>query len=89
MPELAEQIMQDLKFDFNITYDEKDTVGKRYRRQDAIGTPYCITVDHQSLEDNTITVRDRDNMKQERIKIEKLFAFLEERVSLKSLLKSI
>ena len=55
----------------------KDAIGRRYRRQDAIGTPYCITIDHQSLEDNTITVRDRDSMKQERIKIEKLNDFLD------------
>jgi glycyl-tRNA synthetase len=89
LPELAESIMKNLKYDFNMTYDEKDTVGKRYRRQDAIGTPYCITVDHQSIEDNTVTVRDRDTMKQERININNLTTFLEERVSLKSLLKGL
>jgi glycyl-tRNA synthetase len=49
--------MKALKFDHNVTYDEKDTVGKRYRRQDAIGTPFCITVDHQTIEDNTVTIR--------------------------------
>ncbi len=86
LPELAESIMKNLKFDFNMTYDEKDTVGKRYRRQDAIGTPYCITVDHQSLEDNTVTIRSRDTMLQERLKIEDVKQFLDERVSLKSLL---
>ena len=59
--------MKDLKLDFNVAYDEKDTVGKRYRRQDAYGTPFCITVDHQSLEDNTVTIRHRDTMVQERI----------------------
>jgi glycyl-tRNA synthetase len=53
-------------------YEEKDSIGKRYRRHDAIGTPYCITVDHQTLEDNTVTIRDRDTMKQERIPIEKI-----------------
>ena len=89
LPELAESIMKNLKYDFNMAYDEKDTVGKRYRRQDAIGTPYCITVDHQSIEDNTATIRDRDTMKQERINIDGLAVFLEERVSLKSLLKSL
>jgi glycyl-tRNA synthetase len=89
LPELAESIMKNLKYDFNMAYDEKDTVGKRYRRQDAIGTPYCITVDHQSIEDNTVTIRDRDTMKQERINIGELAVFLEERVSLKSLLKSL
>ena len=89
LPELAESIVKDLKFDFNIAYDEKDTVGKRYRRQDAYGTPFCITVDHQSLEDKTVTVRHRDTMIQERIAIDKLSTFLEERVSLKSLLKTL
>ena len=89
LPELAESIMIDLKFDFNIAYDEKDTVGKRYRRQDAYGTPYCITVDHQSLEDKTVTVRHRDTMKQDRIAITNLGAFLEERVGIKSLLKTL
>jgi glycyl-tRNA synthetase len=76
VPELAESIMNNLKYDFNLTYDEKDTVGKRYRRQDAIGTPYCITVDHQSIEDQTVTLRDRDTMKQERIKITDLVSYL-------------
>lgn len=87
LPELAQVIVNLLKFDHIVTLDEKDTVGKRYRRQDAIGTPYCITVDHQSLEDDTVTVRDRDNMKQERMKIDQLAKFLDEKVSMKSLLK--
>ena len=89
LPELAEKIVNKLKFDHIVITDEKDTVGKRYRRQDAIGTPYCITVDHQSLEDQTVTVRDRVTMKQERISIEKLNDFLNERVSLKSLLMKL
>lgn len=89
LPELAESIMKDLKYDFNMAYDEKDAVGRRYRRQDAIGTPYCITVDHQSLEDKTVTVRHRDTMQQDRIKIEALASFLEERVGIKSLLKTL
>jgi glycyl-tRNA synthetase len=89
LPELAETIIQDLKFNFNVTYDEKDTVGKRYRRQDAYGTPYCITVDHQSLEDKTVTVRHRDTMQQERIKIDVLTLFFEEKVGIKSLLKTL
>ncbi len=89
LPELAESIYNNLKFDFNITIDEKDTVGKRYRRQDAIGTPFCITVDHQSLEDNTVTVRHRDNMQQDRIAINALQEFLTQRVSLKVLLKTL
>ncbi|MEI6022082.1 MAG: glycine--tRNA ligase, partial [Bacteroidota bacterium] len=89
LPELAEKIMQDLKFDFNVSYDEKDTVGKRYRRQDAIGTPFCITVDHQSLEDQTVTIRNRDSMQQERIPINQLSAFLSEKVGIKTLLQTL
>jgi glycyl-tRNA synthetase len=89
LPELAEKIVSKLKFDFNVAYDEKDTVGKRYRRQDAIGTPYCITVDHQSLEDNCVTIRNRDTMQQKRINIDALHAYLEDRVTLKSLLKQL
>ena len=72
-----------------MAYDEKDTVGKRYRRHDAIGTPYCITVDHQSLEDRTVTVRHRDSMQQERIPAAALANLLKERVSLASLLKQL
>ena len=89
LPELAESIMKNLKFDFMLAYDEKDTVGKRYRRQDAIGTPFCITVDHQSLEDNTVTIRDRATMKQERVSIDQLHAILTEKTSINSLLKSL
>ncbi len=63
------QIMKDLSWDFNVFYDEKDAVGKRYRRQDAAGTPFCITVDHETLENNTVTIRHRDTMKQERVNI--------------------
>ena len=69
LPEEARKIFDELKFDFNCFYDEKDAIGKRYRRQDAIGTPYCITVDHQSLEDGQVTVRDRDSMDQERVAV--------------------
>jgi glycyl-tRNA synthetase len=89
LPEIAEKIMNHLRFDFNINFDEKDTVGKRYRRHDAIGTPYCITVDHQTIEDETVTVRHRDSMQQERVKITAIEGFLKERVSLKSLLKDL
>lgn len=67
LPEKAREIMDNLKYDYNCQYDEKDAIGRRYRRQDAIGTPYCITVDHQTLEDNTVTIRERDSMAQERI----------------------
>ncbi len=72
LPEKAREIMDVLKYDFMCQYEEKDSIGKRYRRHDAIGTPYCITVDHQTLEDNTVTIRDRDTMKQERIPVEKI-----------------
>ena len=89
MPEKAMEIMQMLKLDHHCVYEEKDNIGKRYRRQDAIGTPYCITVDQQSLEDNTVTIRDRDSMKQERVAIDKIPAIIEEKVSLKGLLKKL
>ena len=64
LPEVAEKIIDELKFDYNCFYEEKDAIGKRYRRQDAIGTPYCITVDHDTLVDQTVTIRYRDTMKQ-------------------------
>ena len=72
LPEKAREIMDVLKYDYNCQYEEKDSIGRRYRRQDAAGTPYCITVDHQSLEDNTVTLRDRDSMQQERVEIDQL-----------------
>lgn len=72
LPEVAREIIEDLKWDFNVAYDEKDAVGRRYRRQDALGTPFCITVDHQTLEDQTVTIRHRDSMKQDRVKISEL-----------------
>ena len=89
LPELAQKIMTDLEFDFNVEYDEKDSIGKRYRRYDAVGTPFCITVDHDSLNDEAVTVRDRDTMEQKRVKISELNAILNERVSMKSLLKKL
>ncbi|MDC1030391.1 His/Gly/Thr/Pro-type tRNA ligase C-terminal domain-containing protein, partial [Flavobacteriaceae bacterium] len=70
-------------------YDEKDAVGRRYRRQDALGTPFCITVDHQSLEDKSVTLRDRDSMQQERIAIENLPKLLDEKLNIKNWLKKI
>jgi len=87
LPEKAQEIMQELKFHFNCKYEEKDTIGKRYRRQDAIGTPYCITVDHDTLQDNTVTLRDRDTMEQHRVNISDLRSIIEDKVSLTSLLK--
>ena len=89
LPELSESIMNSLKFDFNLAYDEKDTIGKRYRRHDAIGTPFCITVDHQSIEDKTVTIRYRDTMKQSRIKIDELKSFLDQHVGIQNLLKNL
>lgn len=89
LPEKAREILDDLKFNFNCQYDEKDSIGKRYRRQDAIGTPYCITVDHQSLEDNTVTIRFRDTMEQERVNIADLKGIIEDKVTITSLLKKL
>ena len=82
MPQKAREIMQKLQSNFNCQYEEKDSIGKRYRRQDAIGTPYCITVDHQSLEDNTVTLRDRDAMSQCRVNIQKLNSIISEKVNI-------
>ncbi len=81
--------MNSLKFDLNCMYDEKDTIGKRYRRMDAIGTPYCSTIDHDTLADNTVTLRDRDTMEQQRVNIDQLLDIIEDKVSLTSLLKKI
>jgi glycyl-tRNA synthetase len=89
LPEKAQEIIDDLKFHFNCQYDEKDSIGKRYRRQDAIGTPYCVTVDHQTLEDNTVTLRNRDTMLQERVSVSELNSIIADRVSIISLLKSL
>ncbi len=86
LPEKAREIMDQLKFDFNCIYEEKDAIGKRYRRQDAIGTPFCITVDHQTLEDNTVTIRHRDTMEQQRIEIKELNTIIEGKVSWRNLL---
>ena len=72
LPEVAKSIIEELKWDFNVAYDEKDAVGRRYRRQDAVGTPFCITVDHQTLEDQSVTIRHRDSMQQDRVKISEL-----------------
>ena len=76
LPEYCRKIKDKLKLKFSTVYDEKDAIGRRYRRQDALGTPFCITVDHQTLDDKTITIRDRDSMKQKRIKVDELENFL-------------
>ena len=89
LPEIAKRIVKDLKLNFTIAYDEKDAVGRRYRRQDALGTPYCVTIDHQTLEDETITIRDRDSMTQDRVPIKSLMGFLQPKLSLSELLKKL
>jgi glycyl-tRNA synthetase len=86
LPEKAREIMAKIKLNYNIQYDEKDSIGKRYRRQDAIGTPFCITVDHQTLEDNTVTIRHRDSMEQERVNISDLEGIIGDFVNLNKLL---
>ena len=89
LPEKAREIVNNLKFHFNTHYDEKDTIGKRYRRQDAVGTPYCVTVDYDTLKDNTVTLRFRDTMEQERVSIDQLQSIIEDKVSITSLLKKL
>lgn len=84
LPEIAKEIMEELKWDFNVAYDEKDAVGRRYRRQDALGTPFCITVDHQTVEDKTVTIRHRDTMLQERVAIADLKNIIEKEVSVRN-----
>ena len=89
LPEVARKILDDLKWDFNVFYDEKDAVGKRYRRQDAAGTPFCITVDHDSLEDDSVTIRHRDTMEQKRVKISDLKEIIKAEVAVKTWLQKI
>ncbi|MBN4084815.1 glycine--tRNA ligase [Flavobacteriaceae bacterium AH-315-B10] len=84
LPEIAKQIVEGLKWDFNVAYDEKDAIGRRYRRQDANGTPFCITVDHDTLKDNTVTIRHRDTMEQQRVKIEALQNIIKKEVDVKT-----
>jgi glycyl-tRNA synthetase len=81
LPEKARELMDKLKYDFLCRYEEKDAIGRRYRRQDAIGTPYCITIDHQTLEDNTVTIRERDTMQQERLHMDDVKQVVLERIS--------
>ena len=87
LSEKSLDIFDMLKYKFNCQLDSKDSIGKRYRRQDAIGTPLCITVDYDSLEDNSVTVRNRDNMSQERVKVDNLISFIDDKTSLINLLK--
>ncbi|RRO23209.1 glycine--tRNA ligase [Flavobacteriaceae bacterium 14752] len=88
LPEIAEQIVEDLKWDFNVDFDEKDAVGRRYRRQDAAGTPFCITVDHDTKDDDSVTIRYRDSMEQKRVKITELKSILNAELSYKTWLKT-
>lgn len=87
LPEVAKKLVDELKWDFNIIYDEKDAVGRRYRRQDAAGTPFCITIDHQTLEDETVTIRHRDTMEQQRVALSEVKEIIEKEVSIKYWLK--
>ena len=89
LPELAREIMDELMYDFNCQYDEKDSIGKRYRRQDAIGTPFCVTIDHDSLNDRCVTIRHRDTMEQQRVKIEDLHSIISKEVNLSNILKKL
>lgn len=83
LPEKAREILDQLKYDFNCQYDEKDAIGRRYRRQDAIGTPYCITVDNETLVDNSVTIRYRDTMTQERVEISRLNQIIGEKLDIR------
>lgn len=89
LPEKAREIMDELKYAVNVQMDVKDAIGRRYRRQDAIGTPYCITVDHQTLEDGMVTIRERDSMEQRRVSMDEVVAEIEKAVDLKQLLKTL
>ena len=89
LPDVAQRIIDQLKYDFNVVYDEKDSIGKRYRRQDAVGTPFCVTVDHQTLEDGTVTVRHRDTMQQERVAIDDLYRMVDDEVSYRKLFRKL
>lgn len=89
LPEKAREVLSDLKLDFNCQYDEKDAIGRRYRRQDAIGTPFCVTIDHQTLEDNTVTIRDRDDLSQIRVSVDEVRVKIAEKTSIQSLLRRL
>ena len=82
LPEVARKMFENLKKHFVVEYDDSGSIGKRYRRHDELGTPFCFTVDFQTVEDETVTVRDRDSMKQERIKISDVSEFLKEKLGI-------
>ena len=89
LPEIAKELLNEFSSEVNLSYDEKDVIGRRYRRQDAVGTPYCITIDHQTLEDNTFTLRDRDSMEQKRINKDALIKIVKEELTLNTLLNNL
>jgi glycyl-tRNA synthetase len=89
LPEKAKKIFDDLKYDFNLIFEERDTIGKRYTRQDLIGTPFCIVVDYQTMEDNTVTIRERDSMEQRRVAISELKGIIGEAVSFKTIFQKL
>ncbi|MCK0161410.1 glycine--tRNA ligase [Allomuricauda sp. F6463D] len=89
LPEVAQKLVDELKWDFNVDYDEKDAVGRRYRRQDAAGTPFCVTVDHQTLEDDTVTIRHRDTMEQKRVKLSEVKDIISKEVDMRYWLQKI
>ena len=89
LPEMAKEIFNKFKSEIKSVYDEKDAIGRRYRRQDALGTPFCVTIDHSSLEDNTVTIRERDSMTQKRIKIDEAFNEITQNVSINNILKTL
>jgi glycyl-tRNA synthetase len=87
LPEIAQKIVDQLQWDFVVSYDEKDAIGRRYRRQDALGTPFCVTVDHETLNDQTVTIRHRDSMEQQRVPIDQLYELIHAEVAFKNWLK--
>jgi glycyl-tRNA synthetase len=89
LPEKAQEVVNEIKYDFAYQYDEKDAIGRRYRRQDAIGTPFCVTIDNQTMTDNTVTVRERDTMQQIRIPIAELRSLIDKKVNLANLLRNL
>ena len=89
LPDIAQKIMNELRYDFSCQYEEKDSIGRRYRRQDAIGTPFCVTVDNQTPTDGTVTLRDRDTMEQVRMPISELHDFIEKKVTINNLLRKL
>ena len=89
LPEIAKELLNEFSSEVNLSYDEKDAIGRRYRRQDAVVTPYCITIDHQTLEDKTFTLRDRDSMEQKRINKDALIKIVKEELTLNTLLNNL